>query len=297
MVLHGTGGSAASMLTPAFAGELFGEGQPLDAKKHFIILPDAIGAGRSSKPSNGLRTKFPRYNYDDMVEAQVRLLKDGLGIKHLRFVIGNSMGGMHTWIMAGKYPGYMDAAMPMASQPTAMASRNWMLRRMMLETIRSDPEYNNGNYTAQPRVLKIANTFYSIATNGGTLNYQAVAPTFDKADSFVDKALAAPMTADANDFVYQWGFLARLRRLGQSRQDHRRLGRGERRRRRTQSAGNRHHGARDQAGEERQAAADTGERRHARPRHHRSGQILQAGDRGIAQDRAAEGDVINPAAR
>lgn len=204
LLLHGTSGSAASMLTPAFAGELFGAGQPLDATKYFIVIPDAIGAGRSSKPSDGLRTKFPRYNYDDMIEAQYRLLKDGLGIKHLRLVIGNSMGGMHTWLLAGKYPDYMDAAMPMASQPTAMASRNWMLRRMMLETIRNDPEYNNGNYTAQPRMLKIANAFFGIATNGGALNYQNVAPTFAKADEFVDKALAAPMTADANDFLYQW---------------------------------------------------------------------------------------------
>ncbi len=204
VVLHGTGGSAASMLTPAFAGELFGAGQPLDATKYFVVIPDALGAGKSSKPSDGLRTKFPRYNYDDMVEAQVKLLKDGLGIKHLRLVIGNSMGGMHAWIMAGKYPDYMDAVMPMASQPTAMASRNWMLRRMMIETIRNDPDYNNGNYTAQPRMLRIANAFFGIATNGGTLNYQNAAPTFAKADEFVDKALAAPMTADANDFLYQW---------------------------------------------------------------------------------------------
>jgi homoserine O-acetyltransferase len=137
LVLHGTGGSAASMLTPAFAGELFGAGQPLDATKYFIILPDALGAGKSSKPSDGLRAKFPRYNYADMVEAQSRLLKEGLGIKHLRLVIGNSMGGMQSWMWAEKDPGYMDAVMPMASQPTAMASRNWMLRRMMLETIRN----------------------------------------------------------------------------------------------------------------------------------------------------------------
>lgn len=183
---------------------MFGEGQPLDAKKYFIVLPDAIGAGRSSKPSNGLRAKFPRYNYDDMVDAQVKLLKEGIGIKHVRLVIGNSMGGMHAWIMAGKYPDYMDAVVPMASQPTPMASRNWMLRRMMIETIKADPEYKNGDYTAQPRMLKIANVFFGIATNGGTLNYQAIAPTFDKADSFVDKALAAPMNADANDFLYQW---------------------------------------------------------------------------------------------
>ena len=204
VVLHGTGGSAGSMLTPAFAGELFGEGQPLDARKYYIVIPDALGAGKSSKPSDGLRAKFPRYNYDDMVDAQYKLLKEGLGIKHVRLVIGNSMGGMHTWIMAGKYPDYMDAAVPMASQPTAMSSRNWMLRRMMIETIKADPEYKNGDYTKQPPMLKIANTFYGIATNGGTLNYQNIAATFDKADGFVDRALAAPMTADANDFLYQW---------------------------------------------------------------------------------------------
>ena len=204
LVLHGTGGSAASQLTPAFAGELFGEGQPLDAKKYYIIIPDALGAGKSSKPSDGLRAKFPRYNYDDMVEAQCKLLKEGLGIKHLRLVIGNSMGGMHAWLLAEKYPDYMDAAVPMAAQPSPMASRNWMLRRMMIETIKADPEFKNGDYTAPPRMLKIANAFFGIATNGGTLNYQNIAPTFDKADALVDKALTAPMNADANDFLYQW---------------------------------------------------------------------------------------------
>ena len=204
LVLHGTAGSAANMLNPGFAGELFGPGQPLDAAKYFIILPDAIGAGQSSKPSDGMRTKFPRFNYDDMVAAQHKLVTEGLGVRHVRLVIGNSMGGMHTWIWGVKHPDFMDVLVPMASQPTAMSSRNWMLRRMMLETIRNDPEYNNGNYTTQPRMLKVANAFFGIATNGGTLNYQNVAPTFAKADEFVDKALAAPMTADANDFVYQW---------------------------------------------------------------------------------------------
>lgn len=205
IVLHGTGGSAASMLTPAFAGELFGAGQPLDAKKYYVIIPDALGHGKSTKPSDGLRTKFPQYNYDDLVAAQHRLLKEGLGIGHVRLVIGNSMGGMHTWLWGTKYPDYMDALVPMASQSSAMASRNWMLRRMMIETIRSDPEYANGNYTTQPRFLKIANVFYGIATNGGTLAYQKAAPTREKADKMVDARLAAPMTSDANDFLYQWG--------------------------------------------------------------------------------------------
>jgi homoserine O-acetyltransferase len=205
VVLHGTGGSAASMLTPAFAGELFGPGQPLDATKYYVVIPDALGHGRSAKPSDGLKTKFPQYDYADMVDAQHRLLSEGLGIRHLRLIIGNSMGGMNVWLWGERYPDYMDALVPMASQPTAMASRNWMLRRMMLETIRNDPDYNNGNYTAQPRVVKIASTFFGIATAGGTLNYQRLAPTREKADQLVDTRLAAPITADANDFLWQWG--------------------------------------------------------------------------------------------
>jgi homoserine O-acetyltransferase len=205
LVLHGTGGSAGSMLTPAFAGELFGVGQPLDATKYFIIVPDAVGHGMSGKPSDGLKTKFPQYNYADMVDAQHRLLTEGLGVKHLRLVIGNSMGGMETWLWAEKYPQFMDVAVPMAAQPTAMASRNWMLRRMMLESIRQDPEYANGNYTKQPGSLKLASVFFGIATSGGTLSYQKQAPTRALADKVVDTRLAAPMTADANDFLWAWG--------------------------------------------------------------------------------------------
>ena len=205
VVLHGSGQSAGNMLTPAFADELFGPGQPLDATKYFIVIPDALGHGNSAKPSDGLKTKFAQYNYVDMVDAQYRLLSEGLGIRHVRLIIGNSMGGMNVWLWGAKYPDYMDALVPMASQPTAMASRNWMLRRMMLETIRNDPEYNNGNYTTQPRFLKIASVFFGIATAGGTLNYQKLAPTRENADKLVDVRLAAPITADANDFLWQWG--------------------------------------------------------------------------------------------
>ena len=204
LVLHGTGGSAASMLTPAFAGELFGAGEPLDASKYYIIIPDGIGHGKSSKPSDGMKTAFPKYDYDDMVEAQHRLVTEGLGIKHLRLVIGNSMGGMQTWMWAEKYPDMMDIAVPMASQPTAMAARNWILRRMMLETIRNDPDYNNGNYTSQPRMMKYAITAYRFASSGGTLAYQDQAPTAAKADHMVDERLAKPIATDANDFIYQW---------------------------------------------------------------------------------------------
>jgi homoserine O-acetyltransferase len=204
LVLHGSGGSAASMLTATFAGELFGPGQPLDASKYYIIIPDGIGHGKSSKPSDGMKTAFPKYDYEDMVEAQYRLIKEGLGIKHLRLVIGNSMGGMQTWIWGEKYPSYMDALVPMASQPTEMAARNWMLRRAMLDTIRNDPDYNGGNYTAQPRMMKYAITAYGIASAGGTLAYQALAPTAANADKIIDDRLARPVTADTNDFLYQW---------------------------------------------------------------------------------------------
>jgi len=140
LVLHGTTGSAASMLTPAFAGELFGPGQPLDATRYFIILPDVVGHGRSSKPSDGLRARFPRYNYDDMVDATYRLLTEHLGVKRLRLAIGNSMGGMEVWILAQKHPGFLDVAVPMASLPTEMASRNWITRRLIVDSIRNDPE-------------------------------------------------------------------------------------------------------------------------------------------------------------
>jgi homoserine O-acetyltransferase len=204
VVLHGTGGSAQSMLTAAFAGELFGPGQPLDARKYYIIIPDALGHGGSTKPSDRLKAKFPHYDYADMVDAQYRLLHEGLGIRHVRLIIGNSMGGMQAWLWGERYPAYMDALVPMAAQPTAMAARNWMLRRMMIETIRSDPDYRNGDYTTQPRFLKIANAFFGIATAGGTLHYQKVAPTNALADKLVDARLAAPMTADANDFIWAW---------------------------------------------------------------------------------------------
>ena len=204
LVLHGTTGSGASMLSPAYAGELFGPGQPLDARRYYIILPDALGHGQSAKPSDGLRAKFPRYNYDDMVLAQYRLVTEGLGVKHLRLITGNSMGGMHTWIWGVRYPGFMDALAPMAAQPTEMASRNWMLRRLIVDSIRNDPQWQGGNYTTQPKSAQFASVFYAIATNGGTLATQKAAPTRAQADRIVDERLAAPFSADANDTLYQW---------------------------------------------------------------------------------------------
>lgn len=204
LILHGTAGSGASMLTPAFAGELFGAGQPLDASRYYIILPDAIGAGKSSKPSDGLRSAFPMYNYDDMVDAQYRLVKEHLGVKHLRVIIGNSMGGMQTWIWGSKYPGFMDALVPMASQPTEMSSRNWMMRRLITDSIRNDPEWANGNYSKQPRSAQFASVFFAIGTNGGNQALYRAAPTREKADQLLDQRLKAPFTADANDVLLQW---------------------------------------------------------------------------------------------
>ena len=204
LILHGTTGTGASMLNPRFAGELFGPGQPLDAAKHYIILPDAIGTGKTTKPSDGLRAKFPRYNYDDMVLAQYRLVTEGLGIRHLRLILGNSMGGMHVWIWGVKYPDFMDALVPMASMPTEMSGRNWMMRRLITDSIRNDPEWKNGDYTAQPRSAQFASVFFGVGTNGGDQALFKAAPTREKADQLLDARLKAPFRLDANDVLYQW---------------------------------------------------------------------------------------------
>lgn len=204
LILHGTGGTAKGMLSPAFGGELFGPGQPLDAARHYIILPDAIGAGASSKPSDGLRMAFPKYNYEDMVRAQHMLVTQHLGVKQLKLVLGNSMGGMHTWLWGVMYPDTMRHLVPLASMPMEVAGRNWMTRRLLIETIQRDPEWNGGNYTRQPASLKLAQVFFSVATSGGNLGLHQVGPTREKADAWVSKQLTAPTTADANDLIYQF---------------------------------------------------------------------------------------------
>ena len=204
LILHGTTGSGAGMLNAAFAGELFGPGQPLDARRYYVILPDAIGAGKSTKPSDGLRAAFPKYNYDDMVDGQYRLLTEHLGIKHLRVIVGNSMGGMQTWIWGVKHPEFMDALVPMASQPSEMSSRNWMLRRLIIDSIKNDPEWNGGNYTKQPKSLQFASVFFGIATLGGNQGLYKAAPTREKADAILNQRLTAPFVGDANDHLYQW---------------------------------------------------------------------------------------------
>ncbi|APV51453.1 hypothetical protein BWI17_18200 [Betaproteobacteria bacterium GR16-43] len=204
LILHGTAGSGANMLTPTVAGELFGPGQALDAMKYYLIIPDALGHGKSSKPSDGLKAKFPKYNYDDMVDAQYRLLTEHLKVKRLRMVIGNSMGGMQAWIWASKYPDMMDIAVPMASMPSEMSSRNWMLRRLITDSIRNDPEWKGGDYTTQPKSAQFASVFFGVATNGGDQALYKAAPTRAKADAILDARLKAPFPADANDVLYQW---------------------------------------------------------------------------------------------
>ena len=204
ILVHGTNGSGASFLSDGFAGAMFGPGQPLDATRYFIILPDAIGAGGSSKPSDGLRAKFPRYGYDDMVKAQYELVKDHLGIDHLRVVMGNSMGGMVTWVWGYTHPDFMDALVPMASLPSPMSGRNWMMRRMIVDSVRTDPDWDNGNYKEQPKNLTLQSVWFGLATSGGNLRLQEIGSTREKADAYVDKQLSEAKAKDANDTMYQW---------------------------------------------------------------------------------------------
>jgi homoserine O-acetyltransferase len=203
LIGHGTGGSGAQFLRPEFAGELFGAGQLLDATKYFIVLPDAIGHGTSSKPSDGLRARFPRYGYVDMVEASHRLLAEGLGVGHLRLVMGTSMGGMHTWLWGERHPDFMDALMPLASLPTQISGRNRVWRRIVIDAIRNDPAWAGGAYASQPPSLRTAAALIYFMGSNPALRQEQM-PTLAKADEVLDQALAAT-TADANDVLYQVG--------------------------------------------------------------------------------------------
>jgi homoserine O-acetyltransferase len=206
LIMHGTTGSGAQFVPrPEFANELFGKGQPLDATKFFIILPDGIGHGKSSKPSDGLHTKFPRYGYLDMVEAQYRLLTEGLGVNHARLVMGTSMGGMHTWLWGELHPDFMDALMPLASLPTQISGRNRAWRRVIIDAIRNDPAWNGGEYPAgagQPPSLRTAAEMLWFMSSNPVLR-QKDAPTLAKTDEVLDKFVNDYVkTADANDVLY-----------------------------------------------------------------------------------------------
>src|SRR2546426_7101565 len=202
-VLHGTGGTGRNFLSAEFGGELFLKGQPLDATRYYIILPDAIGTGKSSKPSDGLRMKFPHYRYDDMVRAQYLLVRDGLNVDHLRLVMGTSQGGMHTWLWGVTYPDFMDALMPMASAPVEIAGRNRMTRIMAINAIKNDPDWKNGEYNQQPRGLIAARNIRSVMT-GCALEYQKENPTAEKADATLEAMAKAALRGDANDTIYQY---------------------------------------------------------------------------------------------
>jgi homoserine O-acetyltransferase len=204
LVLHGTGGSGSAMLSAQFGGVLFGEGGPLDARKHFIVLPDTLGHGKSSKPSDGLRTAFPSYVYSDLVDLQHRLMTEALGLARCKLILGVSMGGMHAWEWGVRYPDLMDYLVPLASLPAPVAGRNWMLRRLLIDSLREDPEWRGGHYEQQPQSLRLALAWFNAASNGGTLALQRLAPTRQAADRWVEEQLSKPIDVDANDLVYQW---------------------------------------------------------------------------------------------
>ena len=204
LILHGTGGSGRGFLTETFAGRLFGRGQLLDAERFFIILPDNVGHGQSSKPSDGLRMKFPRYSYQDMVRLQHRLLTDGLGLSHLRLVLGTSMGAMHAWIWGYMFPEFMDGLVPLASNPVEIAGRNRVWRKLLMDCIRHDPTWENGNYTTQPRGLADAIGFLLMATSA-PLQWQKQMPTREAADAWLAQQITSRVAStDANDLLYYY---------------------------------------------------------------------------------------------
>ena len=204
LILHGTGGSGHQFLSPIFAGELFGPGQLLDASRYYIILPDGIGHGKSSKPSDGLHAHFPQYDYDDMVAAHHRLLTQGLGVNHLRLVSGTSMGCMHSFVWGETYPDFMDALMPLACLPVQIAGRNRIWRKMVIDAIRRDPQWKGGEYSAEPQqALRTALDLLMLA-GSAPLYWQKTYPTRDAADKELDDYFKARFAAlDANDLLYQ----------------------------------------------------------------------------------------------
>jgi homoserine O-acetyltransferase len=203
LILHGTGGSGQQFLQPQFAGELFGPGQLLDVTRYFVILPDGIGHGKSSKPSDGLHAHFPQYDYDDMVAAHHRLLTEGLAVNHLRLILGTSMGCMHSFVWGETFPDFMDALMPLACQPVQIAGRNRVFRKMVMDAIRNDPEWKGGDYSAEPQqALRTALDLLLIA-GSAPLYMQKTYPTRDAADKYLDEYFKARMPGlDANDTLY-----------------------------------------------------------------------------------------------
>ena len=205
LILHGTGGSGAGFLGQAFGGTLFGAGQLLDATKYFIVLPDGIGHGKSSKPSDGLRARFPKYTYDDMVRAQHLLLTDGLKVNHLRLVLGTSMGAMHCWVWGEMYPEFADGLVPLASAPVQIGGRNRVMRKMIIDSIVTDPEWKNGDYVEQPRKGVIGALNLLIMMQSVPMQWHKQFPTREAADKWYDDQIQTRLkTTDANDMLYQF---------------------------------------------------------------------------------------------
>ena len=202
LIMHGTGGNGGSFVRKEFAGELFGPGQPLDAGRFFLVLPDGVGHGKSSKPSDGLHGRFPHYAYNDMVQAQYLLLTEGLKVNHARLVMGTSMGGMHTWVWGEQHPQFMDALMPLASLPAQISGRNRVWRKTISDAITHDPDWKSGDYSSEPPSLRTALAMIWLVGSNPVLRYQE-APTLAKADEVIDSYLEQGMkTEDANDLLY-----------------------------------------------------------------------------------------------
>jgi len=202
LILHGTGGSGQGFLSATYGGQLFQPGQPLDTSRFYVIIPDNVGHGRSSKPSDGLRGRFPQYNYADMVGLQYRLVTEGLHVSHLHLIVGTSMGCMHSWLWLERWPDFMDGAAPMACLPTQIAGRNRMWRRLTIDAIRNSPDYNNGDYTAQPSGL-LAAVYFLWMVGTAPLNDQRLGPTRDSADAYITTWVRNRLAStDANDFMY-----------------------------------------------------------------------------------------------
>src|SRR5579859_531309 len=203
LILHGTGGSGRQFLSPQFADVLFGPGQLLDTSRYFVILPDNIGHGKSSKPSDGMHAHFPQYDYDDMVAAQHELLEKGLGVNHLRLLMGTSMGCMHSWVWGETYPDFMDALMPLACLPVQIAGRNRLWREMVIEGIRQDPDWKNGEYSTEPRAALQISADFLVVAGSAPLLMQKNLPTRDAADKYLDDSVKRiTATLDANDLLY-----------------------------------------------------------------------------------------------
>jgi len=205
LILHGTGGSGSGFLSQSFGGQLFGPGQPLDATRYFIVIPDGIGHGKSSKPSDGLRARFPQYTYDDMVRAHHELLTEGLKVDHLRLVLGTSMGAMHCWVWGEMYSDFVDGLVPLASAPTQIAGRNRIMRKMIIDSIRNDPAWKNGDYTEAPRQGLVSAINILLMMTSSPLQWHQQSPTRDAADRrYQDQVKSRLASTDANDMLYQF---------------------------------------------------------------------------------------------